>query len=278
MTGALEALHSQYPGKYLTNVDVSVPAVFENNPHVTSFSSPDRVIEMKYDINQADHRPIHFLQGFTDHLEQQLGIRLSCNVKRPYLYLTDQERGHCDFKNFWLINAGYKNDFTIKKWRHDYFQEVVDRLAGKITFLQIGEKSHNHKPLRGVIDLIGKTSVRELIRLGYHASGALTPESFLHHLMAAFNKPCVTLLSGFLPRSWIHYHTGTILTHQEAMPCCAEGKGCWKGKVTKCLLPVLGDDSLALCMDMIKVEDVVRAISLYSEAHVTSSCRTLDRQ
>lgn len=282
MTAALECLHRQHPGRYLTAVDTSCNAIFDNNPHVTTFDRPDRVLRVGYDlINQADHKPCHFLQGFTEDIGNQLGIRLECNVKKPFLYLSDEERSWTNqveetgYKGkFWLINAGYKNDYTVKKWQHASYQAVVDALKGKVQFVQVGSREHNHKPLKGAIDLLGKTDPRQFIRLAYHAQGAITPESYLHHVCAAFEKPCVTLASGFLPRTWIQYHTGTVLSHQEKMNCCVEGRSCWKARVVPvkdndpkdgnlCSLPVLGDDPTARCMTMITPEQVVDAVLSY---------------
>jgi ADP-heptose:LPS heptosyltransferase len=285
-TAALESLHRQYPGQYLTDVDTTCNAIFENNPHVTKLDRLDgevRRVEMSYPlINKSDHQPCHFLQGFTEWLGNQLSVKLECSVKRPYLYLSDEEKSWVNqveqetgYKgHVWLINAGYKSDYTIKKWRFDYWQQVVDRLHGRITFVQVGESHHSHKPLRNVINFIGKTDARQFIRLCHHAAGAITPESYLHHLMAAFEKPCVTLCSGFLPVSWIKYHTGTVLSHQEKVPCCQGGKSCWKARVVKlgdgdgkdgnlCSLPVLGDDETARCMAMITPEQVVDAVMGY---------------
>ena len=251
---------------------------------MSGFSNFD-TIDLAYDlINQADHRPCHFLQGYVQNLGQQLGIPLECSVRRPYLYLSDDEKSWTNqveettgYKGkFWLVNAGFKNDYTIKKWTHANWQEVVDALQGEVQFIQIGSSEHDHRPLKNVIDLVGKTDARQFIRLAYHAAGALTPESYLHHVMAAFEKPCVTLCSGFLPTSWIKYHTGTVLTHQEKMSCCVGGKACWKARVVPlsdkdgkdqclCHLPVLGDDPVAKCMAMITPRQVIDAVVGYYE-------------
>lgn len=282
MTAAVECLHRQHPGRYATAVEVSCPAIFENNPHVETFTDPDKVVTLSYDlIHQADHRPCHFLQGYVNDLGRQLGVNLECSVKRPSLYLSDEEKSWTNqveetgFEGkFWLVNAGHKNDYTIKKWTKSAWQEVVDRLAGKVQFVQVGSSEHNHEPLKGVIDLVGKTDHRQFLRLAWHAQGALTPESYLHHVMAAYEKPCVTLASGFLPTNWIRYHTGTVLSHAEKMSCCEGGKSCWKARVVKlndgdgknnslCILPVLGDDPTARCMSMITPAQVVDAVLAY---------------
>ena len=61
----------------------------------------------------------------------------------------------------------------IKWWDIVRWQQVVDHFRGKILFVQVGDTSHNHRPLRGVLDLRGKTDLRQLVRLVHHADGVL---------------------------------------------------------------------------------------------------------
>ena len=68
-------------------------------------------------------------------------------------------------EDFWIIVAGGKYDFTAKWWDPRRFQQVVDHFAGRIQFVQCGEANHWHPRLRGVIDLVGKTDLRQFIRL-----------------------------------------------------------------------------------------------------------------
>ena len=67
--------------------------------------------------------------------------------------------------------AGGKYDFTAKWWDPASFQAVVDHFRDRITFVQCGEAGHWHPRLTGVMDLVGKTTLREFIRLVYHAEG-----------------------------------------------------------------------------------------------------------
>ena len=41
-------------------------------------------------------------------------------------------------KPYWLIVAGGKHDLTTKWWPRAYYQEVVDRLGGRVRFVQVG--------------------------------------------------------------------------------------------------------------------------------------------
>lgn len=187
----------------------------------------------------------------------------------------------------WLVAAGGKQDFTIKWWASKRYQEVVDHFRGRIQFVQVGEAGHFHPQLDGVLDLRGKTSLRQLVRLMHHADGVLTPVSLLMHLSAAVptkneihsnqaqhcsSRPCVVIAGGREPVHWEAYPTHQFIHTIGMLPCCRQG-GCWKSRAVP-----LGDgdekdkpESLCVdvvgtlphCMDMITAEDVIRRIELY---------------
>ena len=73
---------------------------------------------------------------------------------------------------FWILLAGGKYDFTTKWWSPDYYQAVVDHFQGRVQFVQCGEKGHWHPELKGVFNLVGRTSIRQFIRLMYHAQAS----------------------------------------------------------------------------------------------------------
>ena len=103
--------------------------------------------------------------------------------------------------SFWIVVAGGKSDYTTKWWAPDRYQRVIDHFAGHVLFVQVGESGHAHPPLRGVLDLRGNTTLRQLVRLVYHAQGALCPVTLMMHLAAAVecppgrvrNRPCVVV-------------------------------------------------------------------------------------
>jgi ADP-heptose:LPS heptosyltransferase len=190
-----------------------------------------------------------------------------------------QELGGCETK-FWVINAGYKDDYTAKKWTCRNYQEVVDHLWGKIMFVQVGELStgHHHMPLVKCVNLIGKTDARQLLRLCWHSQGGLGGVSFLHHIFAALRKPFVCIASGMEPQHWERYQTERYLCKGQSVPCGRTG-GCWKSQVVRdsaridhqgklCLLPIIGDDPVAKCTAMIRSGEVVAAVEDYYDGGV----------
>jgi ADP-heptose:LPS heptosyltransferase len=294
LTAAVRDLHKAHPGRFLTDVRTPCPALWENNPHLTPLADGERgteVVDCQYPlVHRSNQEPWHFIHGFIQHLNYTLGTRIRPTAFKGDLHISDLEKSWISQVReatgldvpFWLVAAGGKFDFTAKWWAHERYQEVVDRFRGRILFVQVGEDGHHHPPLRGVVDLRGRTNLRQLVRLVYHAQGALTPVSLLMHLAAAVevkggrpkSRPCVVVAGGREPSSWEAYPSHQFLHTQGALACCDAG-GCWKSRVVP-----LGDGSpadkkenlcvdvvgkLPRCMDMIRAEDVVRRVELYFE-------------
>lgn len=280
MSAAIESLHQQFPGQYITAVDCPVSAIWEHNPWVIPSYDHDLVCRdfepfpAHYPaVKQSDRRAIHFMQAYVEWFADRLKIPLRLQVNRPHLYLSHDERKWIPQveRPFWVVNAGVKKDFTAKGWGHRNYQDVVDRLAGKVKFVQVGEKHHDHKPLTGAIDLLGKTDTRQLIRLVYHSSGGLGPSTFLQHLCAAWEKPYVCLLGGREPVPWVQYPKQTTLHSIGQLDCC-RNKACWKSRVVPladgdveknaslCEKPVNG---IPACLDRISPRTVAESILAY---------------
>jgi len=301
MTAAVRDLHLAHPGKYRTDVRTVAHEIWQGNPYVTALndSAPGvRRIEMHYPlIHQSNTGGYHFIHGFAFHLEEQLGVRVPITQIKGDIYLSEEERSwprlaaelDIDWdRDFWLIVAGGKPDIRCKWWDPARYQGVVDVFAGCIQFFQCGEAGHWHQPLRGVINLIGKTDSRQFARLMYHAAGVVCPVTFAMHLAAAVptrldrlrNRPCVVIGGGREPSQWVKYPHHRYLELNGAMPCCDQG-GCWKANCAigckdsdACLFPVEISPGLAipLCMTMVEVDDVCRAIHQY---HQGGACRYL---
>ena len=297
LTAAVRDLHLAYPGEYVTDVRTPCPALWENNPHITRIEDTDpdaRVIVMEYPlIHRSNQEPVHFITAYTAFLAEQIGRPIRATAFKGDIYLSDQERGwmsqveEAEGKGtrFWIIVSGGKTDFTAKWWDAARWQGVVDHFAGRIRFVQVGEASHKHPALRGVLDLRGKTDLRQLVRLVYHADGVLCPVTSLMHLAAAVPwkhsnglRPCVVVAGGREPSHWERYPGHAYLDTIGQLPCCDLG-GCWKSRVvplgdgsTKdkslCERPVLVRKGVHIpaCLDRITAQDVIRAVDGYLAA------------
>jgi ADP-heptose:LPS heptosyltransferase len=185
---------------------------------------------------------------------------------------------------FWIIVAGGKQDFTAKWWNPLSYQKVVDHFQGKIQFVQCGAARDWHPALTGVINLVGQTSLRDMVRLMYQADGVVCPVTFAMHLAAAVplrpgqvSRGCVVVAGGREPVQWEAYPGHQFLHTQGALECCATG-GCWKSRCQPigdgdskdndlCIKPVTIAENLLIprCMDLISPQRVIEAIELYYE-------------
>jgi ADP-heptose:LPS heptosyltransferase len=167
---------------------------------------------------------------------------------------------------YWIVNAGVKSDFTLKQWPVENYQAVVNHFRGKLAFAQIGEKHHNHPKLSGVVQLVGKTSLREVVRLVFHAAGGIGPITFLQHLCAAWEKPYVAILGGREPAGWVAYprqHTlHTIGAAWAPEDGCCRGVACWKSRLAECAMPVREGlvRGVGRCMAEIRPSAAIEAI------------------
>ena len=311
LSAAVRDLHKQYPGEFLTDVRSTYPQLWESNPYLASLDEKAKdveVIECQYPlIHQSNQLPRHFIEAFHEFLAAKLGVPLRPTAFKGDIHLSPREKSWTPQVQeivgraipYWIIVAGGKKDFTIKWWSQERFQEVVDHFRDKIAFVQVGERCDVHPPLDGVLDMRGKTDLRQLIRLVYHAQGVLCPVTLHMHLAAAVPRkpkiveqaqdaklvpgvrritlnpsfrPCVVVAGGREPAQWEAYPGHQFLQTIGALPCCAGG-GCWKSRTKP-----LGDgdakdkpenlcqdvvNGLPRCMEMIKAQDVIRAVELY---------------
>lgn len=287
MTAALDMLHKQYPGRFITDVKTHHNDIFLNNPNITKLDPKASDVHHFWTsyplINKSSQTPVHFIEGYLDWFSKKLDIDLYMNANRPSLYMSEEEKKELNIpqmkgiKNYWVVNSGWKNDYTIKRWPAHYFQEVVNHFKDKITFVQIGldKKGHNHPKLEGVVDLINKTSIRQLINLCYHSNAGLGTITCILHMYAAFRKPYVVTHGAREPVNFTFYQSNKILSNVGTLECC-KLQACWRSRIVPlkdddkknkrcCVLPMTDDDErpVARCMWNIKPQQVIDAIEQY---------------
>jgi RNA polymerase sigma factor (sigma-70 family) len=159
-------------------------------------------------IHSSNSGPWHFIQAFPKYLGERLGVSIPPTEFKGDIHLAPLEKQWMSQVHeitrqavpFWIVNAGGKFDFTAKWWPLERYQAVVDHFAGRILFVQVGEKGHHHPALRGVLDLREKTDLRQLVRLVHHAQGVLWPwvregdDLALNDLMTRWQEPLTRFL------------------------------------------------------------------------------------
>ncbi len=293
LTAAVRDLHLCHPDRFQTAVKTSGGSIWEHNPHVCRIEDgePVRDIPCAYPlVHRSNRAPYHFIHGFILDLGEKLGVRIEPTEFKGDIHLSETERRWINQVQeitrvplpFWIVGAGGKYDFTAKWWPVERYQQVVEHFAGRILFVQVGEKHHHHPPLHGVLDLRGKTNLRQMIRLMHHAQGVLCPVTLHMHLAAAVpvrkdmpkNRPCVVVAGGREPAQWEAYPHHQYLHRNGTLPCCAQG-GCWKSRVVP-----LGDNDPKdrpekLCTDVVHLRDPDRSFRRQSHeplpAHAEAS-------
>lgn len=290
MTALVRDLALTYPGRYKTHVHTSYRKdIWKNNPYtVTSDRAVGKRIRLDYGpfIDFKSQNPIHFMQAFHADFERKTGVKVPLRFPKPDLHLEDTPKTIPE--RYWIILSGGKSDFTTKHWVYERHQEVTDVLiASGLTVVQAGSGSHKHPPLRGAINLVGKTSLRDMFHLIKHSEGVICTITMAMHVAAALDKPCVVTAGGRESWIWEGYHKDNpafakvdqkvkvshrFLHTMGLLPCCMS-KACWRNKVTRkeqdsrksyCELPVkVGNQQVPKCMDMITAEKVVEAVFSY---------------
>ena len=291
------------------DVRTSASEIWDNNPHLTPLNEKDEdvtIFNIDYPaIHNSNNGPWHFVHGFRLELEKQLKTKIKATQFKGDIHISNEEKmwmsqiEEMEIKDkFWIIISGGKYDFSAKWGNPLYFQEVIDYFKNKVTFVQCGQSDHWHPKLNNVIDLVGKTNLRQFIRLIYHSVGILCPITFAMHAAVAIeskhgliNRPCVVVAGGREPSQWEKYPHHRFLETNGCLDCCNNG-GCWRSRCQKvgdgdkkdtehlCLHPTeidfdfnndkIKDEKLkiAKCINMIKPKDIIRAIEMYYDGGI----------
>jgi ADP-heptose:LPS heptosyltransferase len=293
LSGALKAMKDRFHWRAEIDVRTSCAELWEGAPYVTPLAGergPERAQSIDADsdrgqyatVHRCNERPVHQVEAYCESLSREIGEPfMIADWTAPSIFLTSEEKEWLSQVQeitgrrapFWIVNSGVKSDYTAKKWNG--FQEVIYRTLDHVTWAQIGEPEHRHEPLKGVIDLRGGTTLRELVRLVYHAAGVLCGVTGLMHLahwvergpLVPFRRHAVIIAGGREPPSWFAYPGHQIFHTIGELDCCASG-GCWRSRVqpendgdekdeSLCAHP-RGDQGL--CMEMIDPSAVAQTI------------------
>lgn len=296
MTGFVRDL-KRHLGEYVQiEVATSHMALWQNNPYITELPPDDPRVEevvLTYHAGirgekSQKFRTIHFLPEFHRDFAVQTGIHVPLTEPKPDLHLSDAERRVSPISGrYWVFLSGGKSDFTIKVWHDESWKRTAAMLQERgLPLVQLGAvgPGHWHPEIPGTLDLVGKTSLRDMVRLIYHADGVICGVTAAMHMAAALEKPCVVVAGGREAWWWEAYVNENAdlqcgvpirvphrFLHTIGLLECCSHFGCWKNKVLPlnedkllCKKPLVKPGQpVAACMDMIKPEHVVEAVMSY---------------
>ena len=151
---------------------------------------------------------------------------------KPYAIITSNERGG-DFLS--------SRSLPIER-----LQKIINETNKKINWVHLGISGD--KKLQGVIDLRGKSSLRETFYIVSKSKLIFCTEGMFTHLSSAFNIPCITLFGAF-PYPELSSYDNVIPIIPTPFPNCAY---CWKNPCPKYKKPK--------CIENIKTKTVIELI------------------
>jgi hypothetical protein len=192
------------------------PEIFFNNPHINKVIKQDESgnisLPMRKYFKSIETTFIHpwytHYNKITDRDEIPLKhiVHLMCDkanveypeIIKPNFYLTDIEKrkGKLFYNQVCIHSTGVgaKQHMQNKDWYPERFEEVVLSLKNKYTVIQIG--TANDHLLSGVIDMRGKTTVREAAAILYNSKFFIGQVGFLMHLARAVDCKAVIIYGG----------------------------------------------------------------------------------
>lgn len=259
--------------------------IFKNNPHVTALDTFDESVttiklDYKHWVNQtilgARH---HYYHASHVCYKKDTGIEVPKGEAKPELFLSPEEDVPPeDAFQYWVIAPGNKTDIPAKAYPGAEFQNVISYLPDYV-WKQVGsagEKGHRIKhinpELNGVVNLIDKTTLRQLMVLIKYSRGVLCHLSMPMLVAQAFNRPCVVVAGNREALKVFEYPNTEFLASTHLLPCATEN-GCYCTGVVKpheyplpsnwlCKEP---RGSIAGCMDMIPALEVASAVAMADE-------------
>lgn len=308
---AIHSLHETHPDKFITDLRCPYGQLVEGDPCITKLDENEpsvEVIQATYEtIHQSNQKPHHFIMSFLKDMEKAVGVNIEPTDFSGFLHINEQEKYwysavYQELNKdvpYWIIDAGYKSDYSAKQWEFERYQAIIDACP-EVTFVQIGHRDergwHVHPDLTGnnLINMVGKTDLRQFVRLVYNSFGVITPVSMPmmmsyavppHPRFRRNSRACIVIAGGREANHWQMGPNHQYLHTCGILDCCNLG-GCWKSRIepldfkpsspqeaesekakntSLCLRPVVTESGqkIALCMDMIKAEDVIKFVKQY---------------
>ncbi len=183
-------------------------------------------------------------------LLRPLGIR---NFERmPYLFVSKEEKGQVREKfklpEDFVVLSPFSN-FRLKEWNIERWVELVKRLG--IPSVVVGterdrQRAQIFEKTRS-LNLVGKTSLRELMAVIGLSKGVISCDSSPVHIANALGVPALSIYTATSPDYGFYPLIGNYLKPKlECSPCSPNPKTCRTGTYA--------------CLSMVRVEEVLDAL------------------
>ncbi|MES2760664.1 MAG: glycosyltransferase family 9 protein [Bacteroidota bacterium] len=206
--------------------------IFRHNPNVDKikfldiYKNPISAIRFRFWPNSFHFlaygfsKPSLFYQNLhaTEIIGKMIGIELV--DKQVQIYITDEENNKAlqflsHYNNPILIQitsqASNNQNWLINKW-----EELIRRMPN-YTFLQLG--INGEIKVKGAIDLLGKTTIRESMALLKNVQSFVGVDSFLNNASNAFFTRGVVLFGPSPPQVWGHPNNINLYKKTACSPC-----------------------------------------------------------
>jgi ADP-heptose:LPS heptosyltransferase len=225
-------LYEAFPGVGISVAGTSAEEVFRYDYRVKWKLPPDRIfvpLSHKPTLDRSYSDPAaRYIYACHDSFEAATGVRVPRGEPKPSLFLGADEEREPDGEPYRVVASGVKADLPIKLWPREYFARVVRDVGGRwvqVGGVMSGRLQHHQVAIPGAENLIGKTTIRQLMRLVAHADAVLCHVSLPMLLAAAFGVRCVVPAGGRENPSLYEGLGVDFLDTMRRLPCSVRG-GC----------------------------------------------------
>jgi ADP-heptose:LPS heptosyltransferase len=206
------------------NVDLTIasmfPDVFENNPYIEKnilLYKKENINNIKFkeydsyeDLrNYSETAPTRNKKHRTDIYNEKFSLDIK--DKEPRLYFNEDEKSKIKKNdNCIYIGIGFDASHTYRKYM--YCNELIEYLIDqdkKIRIIIFGDNKYIQIKNKRVIDLQGKTTIRECINIVRELDYMIAVDSGIMHLALTLHIPTVCIFSIITPDFRLRYYTGS---------------------------------------------------------------------
>jgi len=244
-TAIIKQIKKKYPNSLLTySTKPEGKAILANNPNVDNLKTESyNKVVLEDDLQNYDE---HFFLGkmtedYLDKRNQQPRVDsmaemfdIKLDSKLPEIYLTEEEKDlvsdYIDVKKFNIVIC-IEGLERYRNWRIDYLNELVSKFDSKnYNLILVGNKKIE---VEGVLNLTGKTTIRQLFGIISQVDLVVTMDNFVSHIAAAFNIKEIIMYTT-IPAEWRSLYYKNAIPIQSPTECSP----CWnlmniKGKINE---------------------------------------------